>query len=286
MALSPVNSFFQSALLGVSYAILGFAAWLLRVLGWRRELVRRHLARCLPELDDSRRRDIESGFYRHLGQVAAEFLTQRVLDPAALARRVRFENPELVRQCLAASGRALILSSHHANWEWLLLRCSTEFGEPLTAAYKPTRREWVDRLLRGWRERFGCRMVKAQDLVPHLLAQRGKVRLLAMLADQSPSAKSEQQTWLDFFGQPTSFFRGPGWIGAKLGYSVYLAAMHRERCGHYLVRFVELAPAGARQEPEQILSAYTRALEQHVRQYPEQYFWAYNRWKREKPLYG
>lgn len=42
----------------------------------------------------------------------------------------------------------------------------------------------------------------------------------------------------------------------------------------------------ARAEPDEILTAYTRALEQHVRQYPELYFWAYNRWKREKPLYG
>ncbi len=210
-----------------------------------------------------------------------------MLDPAALANRVRFENPELVRDCLqATSGRALILSSHHANWEWLLARCSSEFNEPLTAAYKPTRRESVDGVLRRMRERFGCTMVKAKDLVPHLLEQRGKVRLLAMLADQSPSAKSEQQTWLEFFGQPTSFFRGPGWIGAKLGYSVYLAAMHRERRGQYVVRFIELSRAGARTEPDQILAAYTRALESHVRQYPEQYFWAYNRWKREKPLYG
>jgi len=246
---------------------MGFVAWLLRVFGWRRELVRRHLARCLPELDASRRRDIEAGFYSHLGQLAAEVLAQRFLDPATLADRVRFENPQLVRDCLhATAGRALILSSHHANWEWLLARCSNEFNEPLTAAYKPSRRESVDGVLRRMRERFGCTMVKAQNLVPHLLEQRGKVRLLAMLADQSPSAKSEQQTWLEFFGQQTSFFRGPGWIGAKLGYSVYLAAMHRERRGHYVVRFVELSRAGSRAEPDQILTAYTQALEQHVRQ--------------------
>ena len=120
-------------------------AVLLRVFGWRRELVRRHLARCLPELDASRRRGVEAGFYSHLGQLAAEVLAQRWLDPAALADRVRFVNPQLVQDCLHATpGRALILSSHHANWEWLLLRCSNGFNEPLTAAYKPTRRESVD----------------------------------------------------------------------------------------------------------------------------------------------
>jgi KDO2-lipid IV(A) lauroyltransferase len=107
-----------------------------------------------------------------------------------------------------------------------------------------------------------------------------------MLADQSPAAGNKEQAWLEFFGQQTSFYRGPGWIGAKLGYTVFLAAMRREGRGRYAVRFTELAMPGARWEPEQLLQAYVRALESHVRAYPEQYFWAYNRWKREKPLYG
>ncbi|MDH4313010.1 MAG: hypothetical protein OEW57_15390, partial [Gammaproteobacteria bacterium] len=88
-----MKSLLQSALLRVLYAAMGFVAWSLRVCGWRRELVRRHLARCLPELGESRRRDIEAGFYSHLGQLAAEVLAQRFLGPAALADRVRFENP-------------------------------------------------------------------------------------------------------------------------------------------------------------------------------------------------
>jgi KDO2-lipid IV(A) lauroyltransferase len=280
-----LNTLLQSALLGFLYAVFGLAAWALRVCGWRRDLVRKQLARCLPELELAARGTIETGFYRHLGQVAAEFLGQRWLDRDGLAARVRLEQDAPLQASLAAQGRVLILSAHHANWEWLLQRCATAFAQPLTAAYKPTRRAWVDDFLRSLRERLGCRMVKAGELVPHLLAQRGQVRLLAMLADQSPAAVSDQQTWLEFFGKPTAFYSGPGWIGAKLGYTVVFAAMHRERRGHYAVRFVELAAAGSRKEPEQILTAYAHALEQHVREYPAEYLWAYNRWKREKPLY-
>ncbi|MDH4106560.1 MAG: lysophospholipid acyltransferase family protein [Gammaproteobacteria bacterium] len=277
----------QSTLLGCLYAAFGLVAKGLRALGWRRALVRRHLGRCLPDVDAAGRRAIESDFYSHLGQLTAEVVAQGFLTPPAFADRVRLENPEALQRVLAApTGRVLILSSHHANWEWLLQRCSGAFTEPLTAAWKPTPRPAFNRVLCWWRQRCGCQMVRAKELVPHLLAQRGKVRLLAMLADQSPPIKNEQQAWIDFFGQPTSFFRGPGWIGAKMGYSVFLAAMHRERRGHYVVRFVELAPAGAGAEPEQILAAYSAALEAHVRRYPGEYFWAYNRWKREKPLYA
>jgi Kdo2-lipid IVA lauroyltransferase/acyltransferase len=281
-----LNTLLQSALLGFLYAVFAPVAWALRVCGWRRDLVRKHLARCLPELGSAARGSIEAGAYRHLGQLAAELLTQRFLDRDGFTARMRLEQDAPLRAILAAQGRVLILSAHHSNWEWLLQRCATAFEQPLTAAYKPTRRAWVDDRLRGLRERLGCRMVKAQELVPHLLAQRGQVRLLAMLADQSPAAGRDQQSWLEFFGQPTSFYGGPGWIGAKLGYTVVFAAMHRERRGHYVVRFIELAAAGSRKEPDQILAAYARTLEQHVREHPAEYLWIYNRWKREKPLYG
>jgi lauroyl/myristoyl acyltransferase len=129
-------------------------------------------------------------------------------------------------------------------------------------------------------------MVPAKEIVQHLLQQRGQVRLLAMLADQSPARTNEQQLWLDFFGQSTAFHSGPGWIGSKMGFHVVLANMRPLSRGHYSVRFVELGPPGARLDPEQLLKRYAVELERHVREFPEHYFWAYNRWKCEKPLYG
>jgi KDO2-lipid IV(A) lauroyltransferase len=180
----------------------------------------------------------------------------------------------------------LILSAHHCNWEWLLLRCSLAFEAPLTAPYKMTSHPQVDSALCALRARFGGTMIPSKQLLQHLLEKRGRVPLLAMLADQSPALVNPEQTWMEFFGRPTAFHTGPGWIGAKFRYKVVLAVMQRENRGHYSVRFLELASATQHVEPEQILQAYVCALETHVRAHPGQYFWAYNRWKREKPLYG
>jgi KDO2-lipid IV(A) lauroyltransferase len=258
----------------------------LSLCGWRRKLVDRHLARCLPEIGSAARGQIARAFYRYLGELAAETGYASSISRKALEERVRLDNPELVANALCDGRRVLILSSHHCNWEWLLLRCSLFFDAPLTAVYKGMCNPRVDRTVQTLRERFGGTMIPAKQIVQHLLEQRGQVRLLAMLADQSPAAKNEQQSWLGFFGQPTAFHRGPGWIGSRLGYDVVLAAMQRDGRGRYSVRFVELTPPGARVEPEQILKAYVRELEAHVRAHPEEYFWAYNRWKREEPLYG
>jgi len=281
-----VTRLFSSALLAALYLVMGGAAQFLRLIGWRRGLVEKHLERCMPCLSAARQQQVIAGFYRNLGELAAEILSERFLDREALLARVRFDNADELARVLQEQRRVLILSAHHANWEWLLLRCSIGFESPLTAVYKRISRPWADRLALRLRQRFGCEMVPAEGIVPHLIGRRGQVRLLAMLADQSPAASNEQQAWLDFFGQPTAFYTGPGWIAAKFNFTPYFAAVRREARGRYVVHFTELGTPGSRMEPEQVLRAYVDALEAHVRLHPEGYFWAYNRWKREKPLYG
>jgi KDO2-lipid IV(A) lauroyltransferase len=267
------------------YAFFGFVARVLRVIGWRRDLVEQGLARCLPGLGEEARHRTVHQFYVSLGRLAAEFAHAPRISPASLERRMRFENPELILEALRADRRVLLVAAHHCNWEWLLLRCSTAFDEPLVAAYKPASSSRADVEIQAIRSRFGATMIPANDLVQHLLAQRGRVRLLAMLADQSPPAHSEQQCWLPFFGRDTAFFRGPGWISARMGYEPFFIAVRPDGRGRYIARFVPLLAPGERPEPDRVLRAYVHALEQKVMAYPAQYFWAYNRWKRPKGLY-
>lgn len=271
--------------LPVLYALLRAAAFATRAAGWRRSLVREHLARCLPGLDAAARRALERGSWRYLGELVAEVLHGARITPAELERRMRLENPELVAGRLAAGQRVLLLAAHHGNWEWLLLRLSGAFGEPLVAAYKPASRERADTALRQLRERFGATLVPGKELVAQLLARRGQVRLLALLADQSPAGGAEQQVWTRFFGQDTAFHGGPGWIAARLGYAPVYAAVRREGRGRYCVRFLDLPPPASR-SGEDLVAAYARTVEEQVRARPQEYFWAYRRWKRGRPVYG
>ena len=267
------------------YAVCGALAFLARLGGWRARFVREGIARCLPEASEAERRRVAAGFYSYLGELVAEAIHGARIDAADLAGRLRFENPEAVEEVLRGGKRVMLLAAHHCNWEWLLLRCSTSFGTPLVAAYKPASREAANRALTALRSRLGATMVPAKQVVQYLLGQRGGVKLLALVADQSPAASSEKSQWLPFFGEETAFFRGPGWIGSKMGFQPFFIAMRRERRGRYAVRFVPLLAAGERADPDRVIESYVRAVEAHARTYPAQYFWAYNRWKRARRLY-
>ena len=267
------------------YAVCAVLALLARVFRWRAGFVRDGLARCLPDASEAERRRIAADFYRYLGELVAEAVHGARIAPDDLVGRLRFEDAEIVEDVLRSGKRVMLLAAHHCNWEWLLLRCSTAFGVPLTAAYKPVSREPADRALTVMRSRFGATLVPAKRIVQHLIEQRGGVKLLALVADQSPPASSDQQSWRPFFGEETAFFRGPGWIGAKMGFQPVFIAMRRESRGRYVVRFVPLLGSGERPDADGIISAYVQAVEAHAREHPAQYFWAYNRWKRARRLY-
>jgi len=265
------------------YVLFGGLAWLARIAGWRKALVMDGLGLCLPGADPAELRGHAREFYAGLGRIIAEFLHASRMSTAEFEDRVRFEDDGVVREALAAGRRVLLVAGHQCNWEWLHLEVSRRFGEQVVAPYKPLSREGPDRWVLGTRRRFGAIMVPAKEIGPYLVARRRQVRLIAMLADQSPSAKSWKQVLLPFFGRDTSFFQGPGWIGEKLRFEPVFADMSPIDRGRYLVRFRPLAAAGERLDAEQVLAAYVRELERQIRQHPAHYFWAYNRWKRAKP---
>jgi len=274
--------------LPILYGITASAVAILRLVRWRRGILAGNLERCFPDMDTGERQALIADNYRYLGHLVAEVVHGFRIDPSELASRVRFENPELVRELLAQGRRVLLTAGHHCNWEWLLLACSREFGVPLTAAYKPPPNKRLDKALTAMRSRLGATMVGAKALVQHLIEQRGQARLLAILADQSPAARSanQQSAWVTFFGQQTAFLLGPGWISAKMGYAPLFAAMRREGTGRYVVRLVPLTGPEHQRHADQVLGAYVRELERHIREYPVEYLWIYNRWKRERPLYA
>jgi KDO2-lipid IV(A) lauroyltransferase len=268
------------------YALCGGLVWLLRIAGWRRPLVMDGLALCLPGSGPAELRRRAREFYAWFGRLVAEFVYEARMSTAEFEERLRFEDDSVVRDALAQGRRVLLVAGHHCNWEWLHLECSRRFGEQVVAPYKPISREGPDRWVLGMRRRFGAIMVPATEIGPYLVARRRQVRLIAMLADQSPSADSEKQVWLPFFGRETSFFQGPGWIGEKLRFEPVFVAMRPAGRGHYVARFVPLSVPGERLDAVEILRRYAGALEEQIRRHPANYFWAYNRWKRPRRPHG
>jgi KDO2-lipid IV(A) lauroyltransferase len=264
------------------YALTAIAVWLMRrVVRHRVGTVRTNIERSFPALARRAQRAIEDGYYANLSQVLAEALKMGSLGRDELQQRVRFSNPQLLRDLIASGHSALLLCAHQCNWEWQLLALSAQLRLPVQAAYKPLRGALAERLMRTLRSRFGAELVPAKELLGSLLKRRDP-RIIAMVADQAP-VSSDFKHWTEFLEQPTAFYMGPEKIAQATRFAVFFAGMRRTARGHYEVVCEPLLAAGERPSAGQITERYARAVERQVRAAPADWLWSHRRWKLPPP---
>jgi KDO2-lipid IV(A) lauroyltransferase len=250
---------------------------------WRRDRAELDLANALPERSADDRARILRDAYRNLADTLVESFWGFGALPAAISERVRFENPELVGECVAANRSVVLLTAHYGNWEWLSLAAGVRFGISIDVVYQKQKIESVDEFLCEARGRFGSRFIPREEFIFDLMSHAGP-RAYALIADQTPKHKNDPRHWTRFLGQQTAFFRGAGKIAQFLDARVLYVTMRRVRRGHYAVRLTTLAePPYESDANEMIVERYAQALEKDVRASPADWLWFQNKWKIKPP---
>jgi len=255
-----------------------------RVLHWRRERAELDLRNAFPDKEDAERARILKRAYRNLADTLVEAFWGFGAPAEELTRRVTFENPELVEQCVAAHQSVVLLTAHYGNWEWLSLAAGVRFGISIDVVYQRQRVEAIDDFLRDVRARFGSRFIPREEFIFDLMSHGNDPRAYALIADQTPKHKNDPKHWTHFLGQDTAFFKGAGKIAQYLDAKVIYVTMRRVRRGYYSVHLSMLAePPYDRDANETIVERYARSLERDVRAAPADWLWFQNKWKVTKP---
>lgn len=256
------------------------------VVRWRRDQVESDIARAFPEKNAVERARILRQSYRNIADVVMEAVWGFGASADALARRVTFENRDLVDAARAARQSVVLLTPHFCNWEWLLPAGGAYFGLPIDAVYQKQRVEFLDRFLREARSRFGGKPIVREDFVYELMNRAATPRGYALIADQTPP-RDDKKHWSRFLNRDTAFFIGAEKVARFLDSPVLYVAMRRIGRGRYSVRLHALAmppfdsEAGADGTP--IMERFARMLEAAVRESPADWLWLQKRWKYPKP---
>jgi Kdo2-lipid IVA lauroyltransferase/acyltransferase len=146
---------------------------------------------------------------------------------------------------------------------------------PLTNLYRSPKQAWLEKVMRGGRERGLARLASADVGGVRLLykaLKRGEA--IGLLPDQVPSQGEGE--WVNFFSRPAYTMTLSGRLAESSGATVLLAYAERLPRGQgYVIRIEPLALDFARPVPLQI----NMALERVIAISPAQYLWSYNRYK-------
>ena len=273
--------------LPVLYALGTFIYFVMfDVFRWRRDQVAGDIARAFPEKTGEERERILRQSYRNIADVVMEAIWGFCASAEALARRVTFENRDLVDAARAARQSVVLLTPHFCNWEWLLPAGGSYFSLPIDAVYQKQRVEFLDIFLRDARSRFGGKPIVREDFVYELMNRAATPRGYALIADQTPP-RDDKKHWSRFLNRDTAFFIGAEKVARFLDSPVLYVAMRRVARGRYSVRLVALAmpPFDSDSELEEtpIMERFARMLEAAVRESPADWLWLQKRWKYPKP---
>ena len=254
-----------------------------RLWGYRKKLVRKHLAECFPEKGEAERRKIEREFYHWFCDYLVETLKLLTISKENVKRRMRFENVEMMKHSFDKGQNVSIFLGHYCNWEWLsCVGIAFPKGCKMGLIYHPLYNEAFDRLFRKIRSgQPDAVPVPKKDILRYLLDYRrnGVMSLFGYIADQSPKWENIH-LWLQFLGHDTPVFTGAERIIRKMNNAVFYTEMSRPRRGYYTCTF-KLITKDPQSLPEhEVTRRFFSMLETTIRHNPQYYLWSHKRWKR------
>ena len=250
-------------------ALLGWAMYGLSPT-YRRHL-RENLAAAGYGDDGTTRRAAIAGAGRMLAELPAVWLRPRA-DIVALVKRV--EGMAHVERARAAGQGIVFLTPHLGCFEVSAQAAAAQF--PITVLYRPPKLAWLQPIIEEGRGGDNVRLARA-DLsgVRELLAALARNEAVGILPDQVPGEGEGE--WVEFFGKPAYTMTLAAKLAARPGSVCLLAFGERLAGGAGYALHVRPLPEA---EPgESATRRLNRAVEELVRERPEQYLWGYNRYK-------
>ncbi len=255
---------------------LGELSWPL-VPGKRRKMAIGNVMACLgvPESEATR---IARASWVRFGPMLFEVLRfPRLKDH--IAERVEFEGLEAMKESLAEGRGLIIATSHCGNWE-LLGGALVAAGIPTVGVGMRQKESGSDRFITEYRRLVGMRTAYKND-VRELFALLKEGWGLGLLMDQDVGRRDG--VIIDWFGQPTNFVQGPATFARHQNIPMFPVYITRVAPGRHkvIIREPLLVPR-TRDKKADVLAgtkALARVLEEHIRAYPEEWFWLHDRWK-------
>lgn len=252
---------------------------------YRRDVVMNNLMTVFPEKTDAERKKIAKKFYHNLIDTFIESI-KMISTPKKFYLRHFSGNWEVVNE-LKSTGRSVqIHAGHNFNWEWANAAGSQLFNMPFVGVYMPITNKILNRLFIHLRSRYGTLLVRATHMKEDFMPYRNMQYILGLAVDQNPGEPANAW-WLQFFGRPTPFVRGPAKNAILNNTAVVFAFIHKIKRGYYEIVFSVAERDPANLNEKELTSKFVKYLEEVIRSYPDMWLWSHRRWKHKwKEEYG
>lgn len=252
------------------------------VAGYRKRLVRRHLADSFPEKSEAERRRIERAFYRWFCDYLVETVKLLTISHSQIRRRMVFKGTEIIDEIVESGQSCALYLGHYCNWEWitsmpLWVSPKAQCGQ----IYHALENADFDRIFLTLRQRMGAVCIPMAETLRRLAAYRQQKQpvVIGYISDQVPFWNNIHH-WLTFLHHDTPVLTGTERLARTAGHAVLYVDITRPRRGYYEAEIKLIARDPRQTKDYELTDAYFRMLEASIRRAPQYWLWTHNRWKR------
>ena len=250
-------------------------------LAWRgrRRIAVANLQRAFAGFTPDQIERLVNDTFDNLGRTAFEILRFRRESPEAILARVDSDGDEPLAAAYRKGKGAIVMSGHFGNWEmfgaWVRAR-----GYPVDFVVKPMRNPLVDAMYNAQRAALDVGIIHTQVATRGIVRALQEKRFVAILADQYAG---EDGIEVEFFGRRVSTPRGPAALALRYGCPLLTGVLVRRPRRRFRAQIdgaIDYEPTGDHaRDVFALTQEFTRRLENHIRQYPDQWLWTHRRWR-------
>jgi KDO2-lipid IV(A) lauroyltransferase len=237
-----------------------------------------------PDLDEDAHRQIALESARHFAWNAIDFPRVERWSREELARHVTIEGLEHLRRGLEAGRGVLLLTLHMGNFE-LAVRALNAV-QPIAVVGNPMRNPLLYRRIRASRTQFEGELIDRDNAARRMLRVLRGGGAIGVLNDQY--MRPPIGIFVPFFGIRAATSPGVATLALRTGARVCPVVARRDGPDHHVVEIrapLSFEPSGEpKRDIERATEQQNRALEEIIREYPEQWMWGHGRFRHSPDL--
>ena len=252
----------------------------LRLTGYRQEVVLENLKNSFPDKSPREIEVLSRTYYRYLCDLILETLKTLTMTEKEAREHCVFHSVEWLDKLFDDKKSIILVMGHYGNWEWAGPSFTLNTNFRLVVIYRPLSHPYFEKMMVRMRTKFGTRITPVNQTLRDMVANRGIISATAFIADQT--APRDKAYWTTFLHQDSAVFTGPEKLAAKFDYPVVYINVKRVKRGYYEV-FPELLFANPKDTVEnEISEAFMSRLEKEILIDPTIWLWSHRRWKHKR----
>lgn len=238
-----------------------------------------NIIRCLG-VDTGEAERIAKASWVQFGPMLMEVLRYpELIKGDYIKKYVTIDGLEYLQEAIDKKQGAVIATSHSDSWE-LMGAALAQYGVPLVGVAKKQKDGAMDRFINEYRTLVGMHITYTSG-VREMFKMIKEGWMIGLITDQDPSL--QDGIIIDFFNRKTNCFTGPATIARSQKAPIFHGQIiHRPDGGHHITIYPPIYVEQTKDKKEDIKKATQQVahlLENHIRKYPEDWFWLHDRWK-------